>query len=121
MLHWFPRDWAGPLISIATRDGFNSVSFYSKCDGKPNTVTIVKTGSNCVFGGFTSSKWNIDKDAIEDANSFVFSLRREGISKSEKFMIKPKNSKSVIYGNRRYGPILGSVDTSIIYSRGLAN
>ena len=99
------------LLYRATRDRFDSLAFHSKCDGKSNTVTIVKTDSNCVFGGFTSAKWDINVYSIADANAFVFSLRKEGISKSEKFMIKPKNSKYAISGNQDYGPIFGSGGT----------
>jgi hypothetical protein len=40
------------LLYRATRDGFDASSFHSKCDGKANTVTIIKTDSNYVFGGY---------------------------------------------------------------------
>jgi hypothetical protein len=36
-----------------TADGFSSSTFYSKCDGQLNTVTIIETTKQFIFGGFT--------------------------------------------------------------------
>jgi hypothetical protein len=46
------------LIYRASRDGFADSSFHSKCDYISNTVTIIKTTSNSVFGGYTSASWS---------------------------------------------------------------
>ena len=107
------------LLYRATRDGFNSLAFHSKCDGKSNTVTIVKTDSNCVFGGFTSAAWKSAGSCavayIKDTNAFVFSLRREGFSKSEKFLINPIVSKYAIFGHRSFGPVFGNYGTTCMF------
>jgi hypothetical protein len=77
------------LLYRATRDGFTSSSFHSKCDGKPNTVSIIKTNSNFVLGGYTAKVWNTNAgDYTFDDNAFIFSLRRNGISNSEKFTVR---------------------------------
>ena len=61
---WLPTDledkWR--LLFRASRDGFASQSFHSKCDNKGPTVTVVKSGGY-IFGGFTEKSWtskNID-------------------------------------------------------------
>ena len=62
---WLPKDlregeWR--LLFRASRDGFASQTFHSKCDNKRPTITIVKSGAN-IFGGFTEISWkskNID-------------------------------------------------------------
>jgi hypothetical protein len=36
----------GNLLYRATRDGFTSKAFHSKCDGKGNTITIIKNNLN---------------------------------------------------------------------------
>jgi hypothetical protein len=40
------------LIYRASIDGFAASSFHSKCDNISNTVTIIETISNSVFGGY---------------------------------------------------------------------
>jgi hypothetical protein len=78
----------GNLLYRATRDGFTASAFHSKCVGKENTVTIIKTDSNYVFGGFTHEKWIIGDGWINDSKAFIFSLRRAGISNSHKLNVK---------------------------------
>ena len=55
---WLPthlnREWR--LLFRATRDGFVSETFHSKCDNKGPTVTVVKSGGY-IFGGFTENSW----------------------------------------------------------------
>jgi hypothetical protein len=60
------------LIYRASRDGFAVSSFHSKCDDYLNTVTIIKTTSNSVFGGFTSATWTSDGYWTFDSNAFIF-------------------------------------------------
>ena len=61
---WLPTDLEGKwcLLFRASRDGFASQTFHSKCDNKGPTITVVKSGAN-IFGGFTEISWkskNID-------------------------------------------------------------
>jgi hypothetical protein len=95
------------LLYKATRDGFTASSFHSKCDGKANTVTIIKTSSNYVFGGFTAAMWSSPSSIIygHDATAFIFSLRRNGISYNEKYMVK--NAIHAIENHSAYGPTFG--------------
>jgi hypothetical protein len=47
------------LLYRATRDGFGSHVFHSKCDGHTNTLTILKSKrSQFIFGGFTTVSWD---------------------------------------------------------------
>ena len=61
---WLPTGLDGEwrLLFQASRDGFASETFHSKCNNKGPTVTVVKSGAN-IFGGFTENSWtagNID-------------------------------------------------------------
>ena len=47
------------LCYRASSDGGDGKTFHEKCDGKPNTVTIVKVGEY-VFGGYTNVPWGKD-------------------------------------------------------------
>ena len=93
------------LIYSASRDGFSVSSFHSKCDNYSNTVTIIKTLSNSVFGGFTSAKWTSSQGYTYDSNAFIFSLRRSGNSNKERFNVT--NPNAAIYGYSSFGPTFG--------------
>ena len=93
------------LIYRASRDGFSASKFHLKCDGKSNTVTIIKNNLNYVFGGFTSAKWSSSCNYSPDSNAFIFSLRRNGISCSHKFMVTYVHR--AIYNDPNYGPSFG--------------
>jgi hypothetical protein len=45
------------LLYKGTRDGFKAKNFHDLCDGKPNTLCIIKSESGYVFGGCTKSQW----------------------------------------------------------------
>ena len=96
----------GTLLYRASRDGFTAQAFHSKCDGKGPTVTIIKNNFNDVFGGFTNANWNSSGSHITDAKAFIFSLRRNGETKIEKFMVR--NAEYALYGHRSYGPSFGA-------------
>ncbi len=95
----------GNLLYRATRDGFTSQAFHSKCDGKGNTITIIKSHLNYVFGGFASSAWNSSNTWINDPNAFLFSLRRAGVSFKDIFTVK--SAVDALYRHSGYGPIFG--------------
>jgi hypothetical protein len=96
----------GNLLYRASRDGFTASAFHSNCDGKANTVTIIKTNSNYVFGGYTTAKWATnDNDYISDSSAFLFSLRRNGTSNNHKLQII--DEEYAIYGCPDYGPTFG--------------
>ena len=102
-----PSYTTGLLIYKATRDGFANKAFHDRCDNKPNTIIIIRNNLNFVFGGFTASRWNSNGEYIEDQNSFILSLRRNGTSNNYKLMIQAGNSNYAIYGHSSYGPTFG--------------
>ena len=71
------RKWA--LLYRGSRDGFRASDFHSRCDGWPNTLTIVKSKSGNIFGGYTIIPWkSIEYDENNgyeyDNSAFIFSL-----------------------------------------------
>jgi hypothetical protein len=93
------------LLYKVTRDGFGASSFHSKCDEKANTVTIIKTNNNYVFGAYTSAAWSSYAGWVSDSAAFIFSLRRNGVSYSDKFGVI--NLPYAIYSLSNYGPTFG--------------
>ena len=99
------------LLYKATRDGFSGSSFHANCDGKANTVTIIKTDSNFVFGGYTAAAWKSDDTYSTDTTAFIFSLRRNGTTYNEKYMVQDATTAIKNWAGK--GPIFGSYKGSL--------
>ncbi|KAJ5072339.1 e3 ubiquitin-protein ligase [Anaeramoeba ignava] len=106
----------------AKRDGFDCKKWHSLInEDKGETLVIIKTKDNFIFGGFTQvgffpkdeSKWsrsyqNIDSNYITDPNAFIFSLRNDkGDRKPEKFAIKEGKEGYAIEFLSNKGPSFG--------------
>jgi hypothetical protein len=65
------------LLYRASRDSF-SAAVYHRLSSVPNTVTIIKSNGNYVFGGFTSIALNKSTGWYTDPTAYIFSLRRNG-------------------------------------------
>ena len=100
----FPVDQKLKLLYRASDDGFSSDKFHEKCDGIKNTLTIIKTTNENIFGGFTGAAWNSNNEYIHDTNSFIFSLVNQSSAPFKSKCIKNKYS---ICGNSSLGPIFG--------------
>jgi hypothetical protein len=109
----------GILLYRATRDGFTSQAFHSKCVGKGNTITIIKNNLNYVFGGYASSAWNSSGGYTNEPNAFIFSLRRAGVSFKDKFTVK--EATSALYANSGYGPTFGGGHDICIHNQSNTN
>ena len=46
------------LLYKATRDGFKSIDFYSRCDEKGPTISLIKSEHGVTFGGLTNLNWD---------------------------------------------------------------
>lgn len=101
----FPASQTWKLEYRASRDGFKAADFHSKCDGISNTLTVVKSLSNNVFGGYAEKEWHSDGGYVSDPEAFIFSL----INKEEKsFKAVCLNSgKYAIRCNSSFGPAFG--------------
>jgi hypothetical protein len=101
-----PRDkWS--LLYRATRDGFGSSVFHSRCDGHSNTLTIFKAKhSRFIFGGFTTTDWDSSDDYKSDPNAFIFSLTNKD-NTPLKMKIDPLRHRCAIYCDFEFGPTFG--------------
>lgn len=54
---WLPAKFPRALCYRASRDGWNSRTFHSKCDNKGATVTIIRVGTY-IFGGYADYSWS---------------------------------------------------------------
>jgi len=58
----------------ASRDGFSAEDFHSKCNGTESTLTVIKSVSGNVFGGYTDRAWHSNGGSLRDPNAFILSL-----------------------------------------------
>ena len=108
----FSKDQKWELKYRASKDGFKSTDFHSHCDGKANTLTVIKSKSGNVFGGFTEQEWHSRGDDVTDPNAFVFSL----INKEDnpfKALCSKGDEKYAIYCHSNFVPCFGG-DSKII-------
>ncbi len=103
------QEWK--LLYRATRDGFYSNDFHSRCDGMGNTLTVIKSESGNVFGGYTDKAWYSNGGFVTDQNAFIFSL----INKENKpFKVKCSDvGQNAIVCSPSIGPTFGKSDSDI--------
>jgi hypothetical protein len=99
------------LLFRGSRDGFRSSDFHQKCDNESNTVTVILTTKDFVFGGFTPLEWDSSNSLKKDNSlrSFLFIVKDPRNSESKSFPVMNSNS-AAIYVNSSFGPIFGGHD-----------
>lgn len=101
------------LLYRATRDGFTASSFHTRCDGKTNTLTIIKNTNSYIFGGFTTAAWASPTNAfqVSDSNAFIW-----GLNNSIKANIQSIRTSSAITVGSCCGPTFGPNPSDIFIS-----
>ena len=93
------------LLYRASRDGFAADDFHAKCDNQPGTLTVIKTTSGCIFGGYTAVKWDKTSAYTSDHKAFIFSLVN---ARSSPLLIPVRvGDVDSIFCNEKYGPVFG--------------
>ena len=92
------------LIYQASRDGFSSSSFHSKCNGNTGTLVVIKSSNSNIFGGYTNADWSGYYQYKSDPNAFLFSLTN---SYNTSVKMPVRISQNAIYTNPQYGPTFG--------------
>ncbi len=77
----FNADSKFKLVYKASIDGFAAKSFHEKCDLIKNTLTIIKTTDNYIFGGYTRQNWSGNEIGKIDPHAFIFSLKNKNKSR----------------------------------------
>jgi hypothetical protein len=102
------KDQKWILLSRGSRDGFRGSNFHEKCDNQSNTLTLIETTKEFIFGGFAPVSWDSSCQWKSDdtKKSFLFTLKNPRNSESRKFMIS--NTSCATYCSSRHGPIFGT-------------
>ena len=112
------------LIYRGSRDGFKSSVFHELCDEKGETLVIIKSTDNYIFGGYTSISWDSTKwngkngkenNARRDGKGleFIFTLKNPYDIPPSKFNIKKNWLDHSICCDINLGPIFGCNDIRI--------
>jgi hypothetical protein len=105
------------LLWRGSRDGFDVAAFHRLCDGKANTVTVIKNTNGFIFGGFTSLPWNSSGGVYHGDNSaFLFSLTNPS---NTPLKLKVKPAQNAVWHHSNYGPTFG--DGWDLYVSSLSN
>ena len=95
------KNYFKELLFCSDLHGDNILTYHNKCDKIPNTLTIIKTKDNFIFGGFTTNFFESSPYIWkEDENSFIFSINLK-----KKFY--PKDKKKSILSVKYMGPTFG--------------
>ena len=111
----YPKFKYTKLLYCSKRDGLTAKVFHDKCDGISNTITIVHSEYNHVFGGFTKIPWSSPnrRQEFKDASAFLFLLRSQFNGKP-KIIPQTKRGHYDISCDKTTGPLFSpSVDLKI--------
>ena len=91
------------LIYRASSDGPTPKIYHEKCDRISNTLCLIRTKENLIFGGYINIKiiCNSKGENRDDKDAFVFSIVLMNI-------YLPKKNMPSIHCNPKYGPIFGN-------------
>ena len=101
---WRINTFGPKLLYRASRDGFSANEFHKRCDGKKNTLTLVKAkweGVNpWTIGGYLDQPWTSNNQFISSSKSFIFST-------TAKLKAKIEIQESSACGLASRGPTFG--------------
>jgi hypothetical protein len=93
------------LLYRATDHGFRARDFHTKCDNIPNTLTIIRSKSDMIFGAYTTAQWDTSNRFKHSDESFLFSLVNENGHPVKLFCV---DYNSAIYCGYNFGPTFGA-------------
>jgi len=93
-------------IYQASTHGFGAANFHSKVDGINGTLSVIKSTTGSIFGGFTMINWGLPTAYYADPSAFIFSLVNQMNYPSLAHNIRKPIDYSV-FVSRTYGPSFG--------------
>ena len=111
-----PKIKSGILLYQISKDGASPITFHERCDNKGPTITIVKTDTGHIFGGFNPISYISEAMYNECEDSFIFSLS-DGIEiKPVKCPVKRYMKHHAIKQNdKMYSPGFGEIDSADLF------
>ena len=105
------------LLYRGSRDGKMAADFHRRCDGKGNTVSVIKDRYDNVFGGFADKAWGTQPSWVKSEKSFLFSLKSSLGDEVVKFPVDTRDQHS-LYHQTNYMCAFGNGDLHVLPSPG---
>lgn len=106
---WLPAGGAKgkwTLMYRATTDGWGANNFHAKCDNKRRLLTIIRSTSGHLFGGFSTEPFNSNVGFVTDSTAFLYTLTNpHGVPPTKIPCTSPGNA---IYGHPSYNATYGT-------------
>jgi hypothetical protein len=112
------------LLWRGSRDGFRARDFHSRCDGHPNTLTVILDTDGNIFGGFTPVKWESrvwnGKQGMEDnrpkvdpsLKSFLYTVKNPFNIPPRRFVLRAGTAPRAICCDSAWGPVFCGIGVS---------
>ena len=59
-----------------TKDGIRAIEFHRRCDNKGPTITLMRTSSGIICGGFVRTAWRSLNRSVQDDDCVLFRLTK---------------------------------------------
>ncbi|EXX57669.1 uncharacterized protein OCT59_006042 [Rhizophagus irregularis] len=106
------------LIYLMSRDGFNNVTFYNKCNRQGPFVVLIRVQSNKIYGGYNPIGYTGRDRWLSSTESFVFSFENDQDIHNMKICRSLNTNRSVLdYCN--YDKFFSFGDMLYIYEQNL--
>lgn len=63
------------VLYRGSQDGIGASIFHNKCDGKCNTLSVIRDQKQSVFGGFADMAWTSSSASLAFKKSFLLTLK----------------------------------------------
>jgi len=90
------------LIFRASRDGYTSSAFHSKCDNQGPTVSIIKSNMGNIFGGYNKAAWLNNNQYSNSGENFLFSYKNQEKGLKKPFQMKCHSTTYGAYNGSSY-------------------
>jgi hypothetical protein len=99
------------LLWRGSRDGFGAGDFHGRCDGHPNTLTVILDTEGNIFGGFTPVEWELESGHKADPSlkSFIFTLKNPHNVPPRRFALLPHRENLSMWCKRDHGPVFWDI------------
>ncbi|CAB4399507.1 unnamed protein product [Rhizophagus irregularis] len=112
------------LIYLMSRDGFNSATFYNKCNGQGPFVVLIRVGSKKIYGGYNpigytavgiETLYTGRNQWLSSTESFVFSFENDQDIHNMK-MGRAINTDCSVYDHCHYDAVMPQIYMPSIFS-----
>jgi hypothetical protein len=104
------------LLWRDSRDRFGAADFHNRCDGHPNTLTVILDTDGNIFGGFTPVEWDSlatwPCKADPSLKSFAFTLKNPQNVPARRFALKAERKDEAIWCVSERGPHFNDISVS---------